>query len=52
MNKLVEFRPKKIVDELAWAFVLLARCLILENEIWRRATSVHVISMVIPVRFS
>jgi hypothetical protein len=45
MNKLMEFRPKKIVNELAWGFVLLARCLILENEICMRVTRVHVVSM-------
>ena len=37
LNSLVELRPEKIVDELTWGLVLLARGLILENKIcvWR-----------------
>ena len=41
----MEFRPKKIVDELTWGFILLAHRLILENEIWRGYTTAHVVSM-------
>ena len=37
-DALVKLCPKEIVDELTWGLILLARCLILEYEIWGVAT--------------
>jgi hypothetical protein len=39
LNSLVELRPEKIVDELTWGLVLLARGLILKNKICVRMES-------------
>ena len=39
LNSLVELRPEKIVDELTWGLVLLARGLILKNKICVRKES-------------
>lgn len=32
-NKLVEFRPKKIIDKVTLTFILVRHCLVFENEI-------------------